>query len=79
MILPKHVLINVIYYRPDAPHILQEFLWETPDVVPELPRVHRFLTYWRANIEATINQVLWAVRDVPEWRNLDAEKYIGRR
>ena len=51
------VTLNVLYWMPDYTHILQEFIWQTADVRPEYPRVHRFLTYWHDNIEAVISEV----------------------
>ena len=51
------VTVNVLYWMPDYNHILQEFIWQTADVRPEYPRVHRFLTYWHNNIEAVISEV----------------------
>ena len=51
------VTINVLYWMPDYTHILQEFIWQTSDVRPEYPRVHRFLNYWHDNIEAVISEV----------------------
>ena len=51
------VTINVLYWMPDYTHIHQEFIWQTSDVRPEYPRVHRFLNYWHDNIEAVISEV----------------------
>ena len=51
------VTINVLYWMPDYTHILEEFIWQTSDVRPEYPRVHRFLNYWHNNIEAVISEV----------------------
>ena len=51
------VTINVLYWMPDYTHILQEFIWQTADISPEYPRVHRFLNYWHNNIEAVISEV----------------------
>jgi len=51
------VTINVLYWMPDYTHILQEFIWQTADISPEYPRVHRFLNYWHDNIEAVISEV----------------------
>ena len=42
---------------PDYQHILQEFIWQTYDVKPEYPRVHKFLNYWHDNIEAVIEEI----------------------
>ena len=59
MILVKNTIVtlNVLYWMPDYTHILQEFIWQTSDVRPEYPRVHRFLNYWHDNIEAVISEV----------------------
>ena len=46
------VTIDVFYYLPEYTNILQEFVWQTEDIVPEYPRVHQFLNYWKENIKA---------------------------
>ena len=51
------VTLNILYWMPDYEHILQQFIWQTSDVRPEYPRVHRFLNYWHDNIEAVISEV----------------------
>lgn len=48
---------SVVYYMPDHPLLLQEFWWQTLDVPPRFPRVHRFLNFWRKQIEAPIYSV----------------------
>ncbi len=59
MILVRNTIVtlNVLYWMPDYTHILQEFIWQTSDIRPEYPRVHRFLNYWHDNIEAVISEV----------------------
>lgn len=51
------VTVDVLYYMPDFSDIVQEFIWQTDDITPELPRVHRFLRYWHKNIDAVIKEV----------------------
>ena len=51
------VTLNVLYWMPDYNNVLQEFIWQTSDIKPEYPRVHRFLNYWHNNIEAVISEV----------------------
>lgn len=71
---PVLVTVNVTYYRPDYRSILNEFLWQTPDVVPELTRVHRFLAFWKDHIEAVIHKIEIAIPDNngrSSWRNVD--------
>ena len=59
MILIKNtiVTVNVFYWMPDYQYILQQFIWQTDDVRPEYPRVHKFLNYWHDNIEAVIEEI----------------------
>jgi uncharacterized protein Usg len=48
---------EVLYYMPAHPALLQRFLWQTLDVAPDFPRIHRFLEYWRREIDAVIHSV----------------------
>ncbi len=51
------VTLQVLYWMPDYSNILQEFVWQTKDVTPEYPRIHKFLDYWHKEIEAVISEV----------------------
>ena len=51
------VTLDIYYYMPDYTDIVQEFIWQTNDYAPELPRVHEFLNYWKENIDAVIKEV----------------------
>ena len=51
------VVLRVYYWMPHYNNILQEFMLQLNDVVPEYPRVHRFLNHWHENIEAVIETV----------------------
>ena len=62
------VTLNVLYWMPDYEHILQQFIWQTADVRPEYPRVHRFLNYWYDNIEAVISEVIIADNYVTSYK-----------
>ena len=59
MILIKNtiVTVSVFYWMPDYQNILQQFIWQTDDVRPEYPRVHKFLNYWHDNIDAVIEEI----------------------
>jgi len=54
------ITVDVFYFYPDTPNLIQEFLWQTEDIVPELPRIEKFLRYWEANIEGRIHHVILA-------------------
>ena len=59
MIIIKNtiVTVNVFYWMPDYQYILQQFIWQTDDVRPQYPRIHKFLNYWHDNIDAVISEV----------------------
>jgi uncharacterized protein Usg len=48
---------EVLYYMPAHPALLQSFLWQTLDEAPDFPRIHKFLDYWRREIDAVIHSV----------------------
>ena len=48
---------EVLYYMPDHPKLLQSFVWQTLDLAPAYPRIHKFLDFWRAEIDAVIHSV----------------------
>ena len=59
MILIKNtiVTVSVFYWMPDYQNVLQQFIWQTDDVRPEYPRVHKFLNYCHDNIDAVIEEI----------------------
>ena len=61
------VTVDILYWMPDYTNVLQEFVWQTSDIVPEYPRVHRFLNYWQENIEAVISEVRIADAETIEY------------
>lgn len=69
------VLLQVIYYLPDYPTILQEFTWGYDDRVPEFAKTHSFLNHWKRNIDAVIAEALISIGNNhgqrPSWRSVD--------
>jgi uncharacterized protein Usg len=51
---------EVLYYMPDHPALLQTFVWQTLDLAPTYPRIHKFLDFWRREIDAVIHSVALA-------------------
>ena len=49
--------VQVIYFIPDHLHIVNEFMWQTEDELPEYPRIKKFLDYWDKNIDGPIKEV----------------------
>ena len=48
---------EVLYFMPDHPALIQSFVWQTLDLAPSYPRIHRFLDFWRREIDAVIHSV----------------------
>ena len=48
---------EILYHLPDHPTLLQSFIWQTLDLAPSYPRIHKFLDFWRAEIQAVIHSV----------------------
>ena len=68
---------EVLYYMPDHPALLQRFLWQTLDLSPEYPRVHRFLDYWRREIHAAIHSVTVTGGGLIAPAKLDIARHLG--
>ena len=47
----------MIYFLPDYNSILQEFVFQQYDTLPEYPKLKKFIRFWRKNIEAEIHRV----------------------
>lgn len=71
------VTIDIFYYIPDYDNIVQEFVWQTEDVVPEFPRVHRFLNFWKKDIDAVIQEVILCYSEQTIVRNVRLHNYNG--
>lgn len=66
--------VEIHYYMPDHPSLLQLFLWQQYDVAPRFPVLNRFLDYWRREIDAAIHSVRIAHQQLlgpTEWRAVD--------
>lgn len=48
---------EILYWMPDHHDLLQSFVWQTLDLAPRFPRLHRFLEHWRTHIEAPLHSV----------------------
>ena len=62
---------EIHYYRPDAPSLLQLFLWQEYDLAPDFPVLFDFLDFWRREIEAALHSVRIAHKDLigpARWR-----------
>ena len=65
---------EVHYYRPDAPSLLQLFVWQEYDLAPDFPMLFAFIDFWRREIDGALHSVRIAhdrlIRPT-EWRAVD--------
>jgi uncharacterized protein Usg len=55
---------NILYFLPDHPSLLQNFVWQTYDRAPEFPRIRDFLAFWQREIDGRIHSVQVAAVDL---------------
>jgi len=53
---------EILYHMPDHPELLQTFIWQEFDLVPEFPVLNRFLHFWTRNIDGRLHSVRVAAR-----------------
>lgn len=48
---------EILYYFPDYPDLLQQFIWQDYDLAPQFPTLQQFLTFWCGNIDGRLHSV----------------------
>lgn len=51
------IVADILYHMPDRPAILQTFIWQNMDLVPEYPALRRFLNFWDKNLDGKLHSV----------------------
>lgn len=62
---------EILYHMPDHPTVLQSYIWQEFDLAPNFPILHRFLGFWRDNIEGKLHSVRVAARGLISATELD--------
>ena len=66
--------VEISYYMPDHPALLQLFICQHYDVAPQFPVLRDFLDHWRREVEAALHSVRVAHNHLigpSEWRAVD--------
>ena len=67
-------MAEIHYHRPDAPSLLQLFVWQDYDMAPDFPVLFGFLDHWQREIKAALHSVRVAHNQLirpAEWRAVD--------
>ena len=62
---------EILYHLPDYDDLLQTFVWQELDHVPDFPRLHRFLDFWQRKLDGRLHSVRVAhvgLIQPAEWR-----------
>lgn len=83
MVLTRYRLLSyrlttaeITYHLPDYPEILQNFIWQDLDMVPNFPVLRRFLDFWQRNLDGRLHSVKVAAATLAgpaEYRFADGE------
>lgn len=67
-------MVEVHYYLPDHPRLIQLFAFQQYDLAPRFPALKTFLDYWGREIEGALHSVRVAHQHLigpSEWRAID--------
>ena len=48
---------KILYHMPDHVNILQEYIWQDYDILPNYPQLTKFLDFWAREIEGKLHSV----------------------
>jgi uncharacterized protein Usg len=48
---------EILYHLPDHPDLLQSYIWQDLDIAPRYPVLHKFLDFWKRDIEGRLHSV----------------------
>lgn len=49
--------LEIVYYYPDHPFLLQSFIWQRLDLAPRFPGLCHFLDFWQTNLDGKLHSV----------------------
>lgn len=59
---------EILYFMPDYQHILQTYLWQEYDTLPDLPKLQKFIGFWEDQLEGPLHSVKVSVGETVEFQ-----------
>ncbi len=62
---------EILYHMPDHENLLQTFIWQELDRIPDFPRLNDFLSFWQSELDGKLHTVRVAYVGLiqpTEWR-----------
>ena len=63
---------EILYHMPDHPGLLQAYVWQELDLVPQFPALRKFLDFWTRNLDGKLHSVRVGHAEIitpPRWHN----------
>lgn len=48
---------EILYYFPDYPDLLQQYIWQDYDRAPQFPSLAKFIHFWQGNLDGKLHSV----------------------
>jgi len=48
---------NIFYHLPDHPSIVQSYIWQEYDRLPDFPELRKFLHFWTRTLDGKLHSV----------------------
>ncbi len=48
---------EILYHLPDHPTLLQTYVWQEYDLLPEFPELKKFLDFWERELDGKLHSV----------------------
>jgi uncharacterized protein Usg len=64
---------ELTYHMPDHIHVLNTFVWQEYDLLPDHPRLFNFIEFWQRELDGPLHSVRVSHRKMispGEWRNV---------
>ncbi len=55
---------EIFYHLPDYPKLLQSYIWQDYDLVPQFPVLLSFLDFWSSELDGRLHSVCVASSDI---------------
>ena len=68
---------EIPYRLPDHPDLLQSYIWQNLDRIPDLPRLTRFLDFWERELDGPLHSVRVAYVGIVDSAQLDLKATAG--
>ncbi len=66
---------EILYQVPEYPDLLQSYLWQSLDRIPDFPKLNDFLSSWEKDLEGKLHSVrigYVGIIQPEEWRYADS-------